>query len=372
MANAQEKVVVRYLLREEASRIEERAQKIAIEQSVETPLAAVRDATLLRDVVGQVREIEDRGDGRFAVTIALAASTIGEDADQLINMLFGNVSLYDEIRLEDAELPPSLLAVFGGPNHGLEGLRRLVGAQHRAMTCAALKPQGLGVEALADLAFRLACGGVDFIKDDHGLADQPFSPFETRLPACAEAVRKANRDTGGATRYVPSLWGDYETLDRRLSLIEEEGLAVVMLAPAVVGVANLVALKRKHARLAFLAHPSFSGGRVSPILWAKLFRIFGADAAIYPNYGGRFGYSVETCRGIVEAVKGPLGDLAASAPAPGGGLTLARIPELLGFYGRDALLLIGGDLLLAPPERTSATTRELTGAVAAFAYGSKL
>lgn len=368
MANAQERVLARYLLRAEASQVEKRAQMIAIEQSVETPLAAVRDPAILRDVVGEVREIEDRGDGRFAVTIALAASTIGEDADQLLNMLFGNVSLHADIRLEDAELPPILLAAFGGPGHGVEGLRRLVGAEGRAMTCAALKPQGLSPEALADLAFRLARGGVDFVKDDHGLADQPFSPFEARLSACAEAVRRANRETGGATQYVPSLWGDCETLDRRLARVEAEGLCVAMLAPALVGVANLVALKRKHARLAFFAHPSFSGGGVSPILWAKLFRVFGADAVIYPNYASRFDYSEETCRGVVAALTGPLAELAASLPAPGGGLTLARIPELLRFYGRDAILLIGGDLLLAPPERTSAAARELVEAVAGFPY----
>ena len=36
---------------------------------------------------------------------------------------------------------------------------------------------GLAPEALARLAHRLALGGVDLIKDDHGIADQAFSPF---------------------------------------------------------------------------------------------------------------------------------------------------------------------------------------------------
>jgi ribulose-bisphosphate carboxylase large chain len=34
-------------------------------------------------------------------------------------------------------------------------------------------------------------------------------------------------------------------------------------------------------------------------------------------------------------------------PVPAGGMVLERVPELLDFYGRDVMLLIGGSLLLA-------------------------
>jgi ribulose-bisphosphate carboxylase large chain len=33
-------------------------------------------------------------------------------------------------------------------------------------------------------------------------------------------------------------------------------------------------------------------------------------------------------------------------PVPAGGLTLARVKETLDFYGKETMLLIGGDLLL--------------------------
>jgi ribulose-bisphosphate carboxylase large chain len=32
-------------------------------------------------------------------------------------------------------------------------------------------------------------------------------------------------------------------------------------------------------------------------------------------------------------------------PAPGGGMSLQRIPELLKFYGNEVIFLVGGDLL---------------------------
>ena len=37
----------------------------------------------------------------------------------------------------------------------------------------------------------------------------------------------------------------------------------------------------------------------------------------------------------------------AMLPVPAGGLAVERVPEVVGFYGRDVMLLIGGSLLAA-------------------------
>jgi ribulose-bisphosphate carboxylase large chain len=50
-------------------------------------------------------------------------------------------------------------------------------------------------------------------------------------------------------------------------------------------------------------------------------------------------------------------------PVPAGGMTLARVPEMLDFYGPDVMLLIGGSLL-AGGERAAA---DFTSAVASHA-----
>jgi ribulose-bisphosphate carboxylase large chain len=47
-----------------------------------------------------------------------------------------------------------------------------------------------------------------------------------------------------------------------------------------------------------------------------------------------------------------------SLPVPAGGMVLARVPEMLDFYGPDTILLIGGSLLAA--------RERLTEEVAAF------
>jgi ribulose-bisphosphate carboxylase large chain len=359
-----------YRIRSGAGEIEDRARGIAIEQSVEAPLAAVHDPRILSGIVGQVAAIEDRGDGWFGVRIDLAAETVGEDAGQLLNMLFGNSSLHEDVILDDAVIPAGLLTAFGGPRHGVDGLFARAKVEGRALTCSALKPQGLAAEELAALAYKLALGGVDYIKDDHGLANQAFSPFEERVRACAAAVREACAITGGHTRYVPNLYGHFGQMERQLGIARSEGLDAVMIAPMIAGVSTLQALRQAHPDFAFIAHPAMTGAaRLSPYLFAKLFRLYGADAMIFPSPGGRFGNTLECCGKILSAVRGPWDGLRPGLPVPAGGMTLQLVPELLDYYGRDAMLLIGGALLSSPPETLVKDTAAFVRVVADYRYG---
>jgi ribulose-bisphosphate carboxylase large chain len=364
------RLIAVYRVRAKADAIEERARAIALEQSVEAPLAAVRDPKVRAEIVGETLRIAERDDGTFDVDIALSTATVGRDAGQLMNILFGNTSIHDDVALIDVSLPIELVTAFGGPSQGLDGLRRRIGVERRALTASALKPQGLAPAALAELAHDLALGGLDFIKDDHGLADQSFSPFEARVAACAEAVRKAASQTGHPTHYVPSLSGDRIAMERQIEMAAREGLDAFLIAPAIAGVSTLQALRKSHPNLGFIAHPTLTGARVAPDLYARLFRLFGADAAIFPNYGGRFGFTEAACRRIAEALRGQWASLARAAPAPAGGMSLERIPEMLEFYGPDVMLLIGGALLSNEKSQLARATSEFVRAVAAYEYGA--
>jgi ribulose-bisphosphate carboxylase large chain len=340
---------VTYHVRSPAAEIEARAQAIAVEQSVEMPLAAIDDPAVLTDIVGAVEGIDDRGDGTFAVRIGLATATVGGDAGQFLNMLFGNTSLLEDVTLADVAVPPALSQAFGGPRHGIASLRQRLGKPHGALTGSALKPQGLPPERLALLAERFARGGLDFVKDDHGLADQDYSPFAERVRACAAAVARGARATGHPTRYVPSLTGDLTRMRAQAALAREEGLDCVMLAPMICGFPSVQALRRDFPEMAFLAHPSLGGAaRIAPdLLIGALFRLVGADAVIFPSYGGRFGYSRETCRRLADSARRTDDGLRGALPVPAGGMTVARTEEILDFYGPDTMLLIGGNLLMA-------------------------
>ena len=361
-----------YLVRCAARSIEARAREIAIEQSVEMPLSAIDDDFVSSEIVGRVQAIREKEQGLFEVTIALSAETIGQDPGQLINMLFGNTSLHEDVVLVDVTLPIELAQAFGGPRHGLHGLRRRVGAPQRALTCSALKPQGLPAPKLATLAARLAQGGIDYIKDDHGLADQSYSPFAARVEAVADALRAARGPHGRATRYVPSLSGDLDDMRRQIAAAAAAGVDTVMVAPMIMGVSNFHRLVKENSEIAFLAHPSMGGAaRIAPaLLLGKLFRLFGADAVVFPNHGGRFGYSPDTCQALAQAALAECDGVRPCVPVPAGGMTMDRVSEMLAFYGPDVMLLIGGGLLEARARLVEATAA-FVAEVHNYAHGNR-
>jgi ribulose-bisphosphate carboxylase large chain len=131
----------------------------------------------------------------------------------------------------------------------------------------------------------------------------------------------------------------------------------VMIVPMIAGWSTMQTLVRQYPDVAFIGHPSFGGAaRIAPdLLIGKLFRMLGADAVIFPNYGGRFGYTSEHCRRLVERSRMTIEGVLPSMPVPAGGMTLDRVPELLDFYGPDTMLLIGGSLLAARERLTEET-----------------
>lgn len=354
-----------YRVRSDAASIEARARAIAIEQSIEAPLEAVRDDYVRSEIVGEPGDIREIAPRLYEVEIGLAAATVGADAGQLLNMLYGNSSLQTDVELADFRLPDEMLARFPGPGQGLAGLRARVGAGTRALSCVAIKPQGLPSAGLAALVEAFARGGVDFIKDDHGLADQAYSPFAERVPACAAAARRAVDRTGSLARYVPSLSGHYGAMRDQIAIAREAGLDAVMVAPMIAGLSTCQALAADNRDLAFFAHPTMGGAaRIAAPALLRLFRLVGGDVGIFPNYGGRFGYSRETCLALARGLRAPWGGLKDATPTPAGGMTTARVGEMLEFYGPDTMLLIGGALLAAPTDQLTAQTAAFARAVA--------
>jgi ribulose-bisphosphate carboxylase large chain len=354
-----ERFTVTYHVRGDAGSIEARARAIAVEQSVEMPLAAIDEPAVSREVVGEVVSIDDLGRNTFCVRIDLALATVGDDPGQFLNMLFGNTSLHEDVILRDAVIPNRLRR----DGLGTPELRRRLGVARRAFTGSALKPQGLAPARLAELAERFARGRLDFIKDDHGLADQRYSPFAVRVPLIAAAVARAAQATKHPTRYIPSLTGDLDQMRDQARIAVDCGLDCMMVAPMIAGFSSVWALTRAFPDVVFFAHPSMGGAaRIAPeLLIGRLFPALGCGAVIFPTYGGRFGYSPATCRELAANARPALA-------VPAGGITLDRVPELLDFYGADTMLLIGGNLLLAR-ERIAEESAAFARAVARHGNG---
>lgn len=342
-----DRILATYRITASESESRVRAQALAVEQSVEMPLAAIGDERVLKEVVATVEEIRPRA-GEFDVVLGIAPGTTGNEASQVMNMLFGNCSMQPEVQLIDVRFPPGIEKVFPGPRFGIDGIRTLTGVQGRPLTCTALKPQGSSVEYLAHLARTFALAGIDVIKDDHGIANQACHPFAERVPAVQRAISEANRETGGNTIYAPTFSGGARSLMVQAKIAREHAIRMALVAPMLVGIPGFVEM-RADLGIPLMAHPAFAGGNriAAPVLLGKLFRLFGADATIFPNHGGRFSYSRENCLGIAKAAREPWAGIAPALPIPAGGMSVERVAEMAASYGSDTMLLIGGGLLSA-------------------------
>ncbi|HHY56405.1 MAG TPA: ribulose 1,5-bisphosphate carboxylase [Chloroflexi bacterium] len=338
-----------YHIRATADEISARAEGVALEQSVELPRAAVRDPHIVENILARVESIRTIGDDLYEVVIRLARATTGDNPAQWLNMLFGNTSLQSDVLLVDVAMPDDQVAAFVGPQFGSAGLRALVDGYDRPLTCTALKPQGLSAAQLAEFCRTFARAGIDFIKDDHGLANQHYSLFAERVARCQAAVAEAADETGHRARYVPNLIGGPRAIAEQVRICRDLGVQAVMIEPMLVGLPLLHELVADGLGMAVMAHPAFAGAlRIAPeLLFGKIFRLFGADAVIYPNYGGRFSYSQQTCLDLAHNLRRPWGAHKDALPVPAGGMQVDRVQEMIDVYGNDTILLIGGSLYMA-------------------------
>lgn len=354
-----QRFVVVYRVAAAAATIGRRAEAIAVEQSVEMPVAAIGDPRIRENIVGRVVAIDADGPDHFRVSIALASATTGGEPGQFLNMAFGNTSLQPDVELVDVSLPEALVSAFPGPRFGIAGVRAATGARDRALTATALKPQGQPPAALAKLAATFARAGIDVIKDDHGIADQAYAPFAERVVAVQRAVDEANAATGGHAVYAPTLSGGPAALAAQAELARTAGVRMVLAAPMLCGLPTFAELVRDHLAMPVLAHPAFAGAlRIAPpLLLGTWFRLFGADATIFPNHGGRFSYDASTCRDLAQRARAPFARVAPALPVPAGGMSVARVDEMVEFYGCDVMLLVGGALLEAGADLPAAAAR---------------
>jgi ribulose-bisphosphate carboxylase large chain len=361
---------ITYGVQSSAAEIAARAEALLLEQTVELPRSALRTPFIRDRMVGKVLACEPMGGWMYRVTVEQPVETTALDPAQFLNVVFGNSSLQPDIELLDIKVPVSLAHALGGPRLGIPGIRRATGVTGRALTASAVKPMGLTAAEAGDLCRTLALAGIDLVKDDHGLADHAFCPFEDRVRACLDATRDAAETTGRRTLYVPNLIGTPSTVLRQAAQARDLGAGAVMVSPMLVGLPLLSELAGTLG-IPILAHPSFGGAlRIAPpALLGRIFPLFGADAVIYPNAGGRFSYGPEVCRMIADALRDPRPPVAPAFPMPAGGIRAENAGEVLGTYGRDTILLVGGGLLGAPDrEALLERSRQFVRAVHDFRY----
>jgi len=348
-ATGNPRVKVTYRLRGNGGETAALARNIAYEQTVELPEAQVPDD--IRDrVVGRVEDIrpDPELDGARLAVISYDAALAGHQLSQLINLVFGNASIFPHVRVVALSLPECVTATLAGPRFGIDGLRAMCGVYGRPLLATALKPRGATHAALAALARGFALSGGDIVKDDQNLADD-FETFKQRVDTCRHAVEKANDETGRRTLYFPHLTAPAGELERYLDFIALSGLKGVLVCPMILGLETTRWISRRYP-LVVMAHPAMTGSYINSdtqgidhgLLLGTLFRMAGADISIFPNVGGRFAFTRGQCLAVCEHLRAPLGELAPAWPAPGGGMQVDEVGNMCRDYGADSVFLIGG------------------------------
>ncbi len=331
---------------------EERAEQICIEQTVEMPKDALPQHAL--QFTGQLKSVEKFSDQNWLATIEFPVSIVGNSITQFLNVLFGNCSLYPGIQITGINFE-ALEHIFKGPSFGISGIRKLLDSKIRPLSCTALKPVGLETSELAERAYLFSSGGIDIIKDDHGLANQDSAPFRARIAACVRAVRKGEQISGKKTLYFPNITTSASQVFQRFEEAIELGADGVLLSPQLTGLEIMHDLAMKESK-PIMAHPSFSGsftvggnqGILADMYYGLLWRHLGSDAVIYPNTGGRFAFSEERCTLINNELRRPKKQLKKSFPVPAGGIKRETISKWVKLYGVDTILLVGGSLYQHP------------------------
>ena len=328
------------------------ADVIRVEQTIEFPFE-LAPSWIQEQVVGKIEEITSSDKTSHLITISYNPDTAGGELTQLLNVLWGNASLFPGVKIVDLKLPDSFVANFKGPRFGISGLRSIFKAQTRPLLTTALKPMGSDPATLAEMARTLALAGFDLIKDDHSLANQPWATWRDRVTQVSRAVKEANEITGGNSAYAPSLNLPFDQVKDAAYLAKELGAGALLILPGITGFDSLRVIAADDSlALPIQGHPSMLGSLVTSkqegiahgIVFGTLMRLAGADISIFPNMGGRFSFSQEQCMDIADKSRDGLGRLKTNWIAPAGGMTLERIPEMINMYGKDTALLIGGAL----------------------------
>ncbi|KOR31675.1 hypothetical protein TI05_12100 [Achromatium sp. WMS3] len=335
------------------------AENICIEQTVEVPRSLIPAAPIGNWIIGNIEQFTQQATDTYQAIISYPVELAAGELPQLLNIILGNSSLMPGIRVDNVTLPPTLVTQFKGPRFGVAGWRKLLEAKSRPLLATAIKPVGLSIKSLVRLAYEMTLGGIDIIKDDHGLTNQPFGLYAERVTQVCTAVKRANMDNGGNTLYLPNITGPIEQLWERAKLAKQEGAGGLLVAPGLLGFDTMRALADDDTlALPIMAHPTFVGAFVANpshgishgILFGLLARLAGADATIFTNYGGRFAFSIEDCVSIATSCLDPIEGLKTILPVPAGGMTFERIPNLHQTYGLDVIYLIGGALVEHSPD----------------------
>jgi 2,3-diketo-5-methylthiopentyl-1-phosphate enolase len=284
--------------------------------------------------------------------IAYPAVNFSLDFPAILTTVFGKLSLDGKIKLIDLEFSSDLRDCFPGPKFGIEGIREKLKVYDRPLLMSIFKSMlGRDLSYFGEQLRKQALGGVDIVKDDEILFDNPLTPFASRILVAKDVLRKTEELTGEKTLYAVNLSGPtFELLDKARQAVEL-GADALLFNVFAYGLDVLQALA-DHSEISvpILAHPAVSGALASSpvygihhsLLLGKLLRYAGADLVLFPSPYGSVALEKEVTLAIADELTRPAGQLKRSFPVPSAGIHPGLVPQLIKDFGVDSVINAGG------------------------------
>lgn len=312
-------------------------------------------------------------DERYAdIRIAYPDINFSRDIPALLVTVFGKLSMDGKIKLIDLQFSPSFMEGFPGPKFGIGGVRGLLGVHDRPLLMSIFKSVvGHDLEELGHQFYGQAAGGVDLIKDDEILFENPLTPIEKRVAVCMEAAKRAQSVTGQKLLYAVNVTGPASKLADQAKKAIDAGANAILFNVLAYGFDSLRELSADpDINVPIAAHPAMSGafypsphyGISASVLLGKLMRLCGADLVLFPSpYGSvvmpkeenmAIRHALVTERIDEDYAYRPMGDsgsgsppaLRPSFPVPSAGIHPGLVPWIIRDFGTDVVVNAGGGI----------------------------
>ena len=197
------------------------AAHFAAESSTGTNVEVCTTDDFTKGVDALVYEVGDAGDGDFLMKIAYPVELFDRNIidgramiASFLTLCIGNNQGMGDVayaKLHDFYLPRRYLELFDGPARNITDFWRMLGrpvVNGGMIVGTIIKPKlGLRPGPFADACYRFWLGG-DFIKNDEPQGNQVFAPLKQTITAVAEAMRRAQDETGEAKIFSANITAD--------------------------------------------------------------------------------------------------------------------------------------------------------------------
>lgn len=272
-------------------------------------------------------------------------------------------------KMVDFYIPPAYLQLFDGPATTISDLWRVLGrstVDGGFIVGTIIKPKlGLRPQPFADAAYQFWLEG-DFIKNDEPQGNQPFAPLKETIPLVADAMERAQDDSGQAKLFSANITADdpWEMVARGEYILEAfkyNAHHVAFLVDGYVAGPTAVTTARRYFPNQYLHyHRAGHGAITSPqskrgytaFVLSKLARLQGASGIHTGTMGFGKMEGEKSDRNIAfmlerDKAEGPYfhqtwQGMKPTTPIISGGMNALRIPGFFSNLGHSNLILTAG------------------------------